>query len=100
MPPPDDEFMRMETAKAFGLSPRQFRGHSADDQARMIAHELIRGTREAYMTEMIKKRSEAKATSVNRAGSTAQSRQGGSTGMNAYEQQKAAMRARVGLEKP
>jgi hypothetical protein len=41
----------MSAAKAWGLTPAEWRRQTADDRARMIAHEIIAGVREAYYYE-------------------------------------------------
>ena len=41
----------MSAARAWGLTPAEWRRQSADDRARMIAHEIIAGVREAYYYE-------------------------------------------------
>ena len=82
----------METAKAFGLTPAQWRAQSPDDRARMIAHEMLKGWREAYQGEQIKKKAERSAKSPDGKGGRGPT---GRTGFNAYEAQKAAMRSRL-----
>lgn len=71
----------MEAAILFGLSPRDWREHSTDDRARMVAHALIKAIREAYVMEQ--------ATSGDE-----KPRE-----MNDYEKQKLAMQARAGLDR-
>ena len=51
MPGYDAEFLALKTAKAWGLTPRQWREQAVDDQALMLAFELFEGTREAYREE-------------------------------------------------
>ena len=41
----------MKTAKAWGLTPKQWREQPVDDQALMLAFDLFEGTREAYRDE-------------------------------------------------
>ena len=41
----------MKTAKAWGLTPRQWREQPPDDQALMLAFELFEGTVNAYREE-------------------------------------------------
>ncbi len=94
MPPPDDDFIQLETAKAFNLTPREWRHEKPDDQARMLAHEMMKATREAFISHHLKKRAEAHAKAPG-----GSEKSPGTTGMNAYEAQKAAMRARARLAK-
>jgi hypothetical protein len=77
--------MQLETAKAFGLTPAQWRAQGADDRARMVAHELMRATREAFVAERIKEQMKKEGDA----------KPPGSTGVNAYEAQRAAMRNRL-----
>ena len=51
MPGYNDETLGLKTAKAWGLTPQQWRAQPADDQALMTAFELFEGTREAYRDE-------------------------------------------------
>jgi len=83
----------MQSAQAFGLWPATWRAQSVDDRARMMAHVLYNATREAYVAERIK----AKASSGT-GGQAGAAGIGKKTGINAYEAQKAAMRARAGLK--
>lgn len=55
----------------------------------MLAHEMMRAHREAFLSHQLKKRAEMKSTN--------NAKPPGTTGMNAYEAQKAAMRARARL---
>ncbi len=41
----------MKTAKAWGLTPEQWRRQPEDDQAMMVAFEMFEGTRDSYRTE-------------------------------------------------
>jgi hypothetical protein len=41
----------LKTAKAWGLTPLQWRQQPADDQALMLAFDLFESTREAYRQE-------------------------------------------------
>lgn len=87
----------MQAAQAFGLCPGSWRAQSVDDRARMMAHVMLSATREAYMAERIKKRAEKDAAAVGAGKAGGRGRPAGTTGMNAYEAQRAAMRARAGL---
>lgn len=49
--PTDDEYVQMKTAKAWRLTPKLWRMQSADDQARMITHEIIENTRSNFETD-------------------------------------------------
>jgi hypothetical protein len=51
LPAVDEEFVQMSAARAWGLTPAEWRRQSADDRARMIAHEIIAGVREAHYYE-------------------------------------------------
>lgn len=48
--------MEMRTAKAWHLTPEQWRLQSGDDRARMLAHEMLEGAREAWVAEELKRR--------------------------------------------
>ena len=41
----------MQAAKAWGLTPQEWRRESVDDQALMIAYEMFCATRESYKFE-------------------------------------------------
>jgi hypothetical protein len=45
---PHFEFIELETAKAFGYTLTEWRSEHPDRRARLIAHEMERGMREAY----------------------------------------------------
>jgi hypothetical protein len=47
----DAETLGLKTAKAWGLTPRQWRDESTDDQALMLAFELFEGARDGYRDE-------------------------------------------------
>jgi hypothetical protein len=66
----------MEAAQAWGLTPREWRCESIDDRARMMAHGMIKATRQAYAMEKGKDGKPANKPA------------------NAYEELKARMRAK------
>ena len=43
----------MSAAKAWGLTPSQWRCQEPDERARMLAHEIIAGIREGYLQEQL-----------------------------------------------
>lgn len=70
-------------AKAWGLTPREWRAQPVDDQGRMMAFVNFEALREAYRNEEREKRRKTK----------------GKSGKNDYELMREKMNARAGLEK-
>ncbi len=54
--------MALRAAKAWGLTPRQWREQSLDDQALMLAFDMFEGTRDAYREEYREDRRDKKPT--------------------------------------
>ena len=54
----------MEAAQAWGLTPSAWQRQSADDRARMIAHEYIKNLRQAYISDQLRQRSEKSSAST------------------------------------
>jgi hypothetical protein len=77
LPGYDQEFLELRTMKAWGLTPRAWRGASLDDRALMLAYELFEQTRGAYRQEWREKH-----------------RKNEEKGANPYE----AMKRQMGLE--
>ena len=71
-------------AKAWGLTPRQWRAESADDRALMMAFEMFEGQREAYRQEWREERRTKEA----------QRKANARTGGNDFERLKAMMQTR------
>jgi hypothetical protein len=55
LPRLEGEFEELQTAKAWGLTPRQWRGQTLDDRALMMALDMAMATREAYRIEFKEK---------------------------------------------
>ena len=51
----------MRVAKAWGLTPVQWRAQSVDDRADMLAFEMFEGVREAYREEWRERKRETKS---------------------------------------
>ena len=51
LPPPSEEYLEMETAKAFHYTWREWLIESPVTRAKLVAHELARGMRETYNFE-------------------------------------------------
>jgi hypothetical protein len=51
LPRLEGEFEELQTAKGWGLTPRQWREQSVDDRALMMALDMALATREAYRLE-------------------------------------------------
>lgn len=60
MPGYDRELNHLRAAKAWGLTPREWRLESGDDRAWMLMFVLFEGTVEAYRAEGREKRREAR----------------------------------------
>ena len=66
MPPLGGEFLELKVAKAFGLSPVEWRRQTVDDRALMMAYEIFCETCEAYRMEWHEqKRKDGGKKSVN-----------------------------------
>jgi hypothetical protein len=48
LPPPDEEYLEMETAKAFHYTWSEWLAESPILKAKLIAHELVKGMRDTY----------------------------------------------------
>ena len=51
LPPPDDEYLEMETAKAFHYRWSEWLAESPVLRAKLVAHELLKGMRDTYHFE-------------------------------------------------
>jgi len=60
MPPADAEFLELSTAKAWGLTPDEWRCETVDCRARMMVHEIISGKREGYYSDESEKAAKKK----------------------------------------
>lgn len=66
MPGLDREFLELKVAKAWGLTPRQWRAEPLDDKALMMSYEMFCETVEAYRAEwQERKRTDKGAKGVN-----------------------------------
>ena len=65
MPGHDAEFMALRTAKAWGMTPAQWRAADADDRAMMMAFELFEGTCDSYREQFSREYHDRKAGGRN-----------------------------------
>jgi len=81
MPGYDAAFSQLRVAKAWGLSPAQWREQSADDRAMMIAFEGFEATRESYRQSWQEEQRER-----------SDKKKAGSDGRSEFDQMKARMK--------
>jgi hypothetical protein len=56
----DAEFMALKTAKAWGMTPAEWREADVDDRAMMVAFELFEGTCDSYRDQFSREYHEKK----------------------------------------
>jgi hypothetical protein len=64
----DAEFLALRTAKAWGLTPAQWRAADVDDRAMMLAFELFEGTCDSYRDQWSRDFHDKKSGARSRSG--------------------------------
>lgn len=91
MPGYDAEFFGLRVAKAWGLTPKEWRETDLDDRAMMIAFELFESTVESYRHQHAREYFETEPRDEPRPGAKSRSGAGSRSGINEFSQMKAQL---------